>query len=557
VARRRKTWRFRLNDATTLEVSAAEGLTEKQVRRRGRFSLILGTLVAAAMVVTVAYADNLITQDLVTDGNATATRLGGGNAEVYVAQTGGACDANGDRINVTSNQSWLTIASPGYVNVTGCGPGNAQSIAYSVTSAAPLGGVATLTGSEHVNDTQINTGPNSDFDVTVVPRAPSSLGSPSKTASSIDLSWTASPDATDITDYELQRSTDGGSSWSSLTNPAKTDTTYTDSVLDPGTEYCYQLRASFQSGGVGNLFSAFAASLCVTTDLATPADTTAPDIQYTLNPASADGANGWYKSNVTLTWTVTENESQSSLVKTGCDDQNITADQQETTYSCSATSDGGSAGPVSVTIKRDATIPTVSVTGFTDGQVFVKGVDTLPTAGCSRSDATSGIDASGSTGPTVTAGGLTVNGVGSVTYTCYAKDNAGNLANASATYQVNYGGLSGILQPINPENSSVFSRGKAVPVKFQLGGDEYTGFNFSGWTLKQQQTACTIDGDPVGGELEPVVENPSNSFRYDAAADQYIYNANFKSMAVGTCWKVVVTLDSGQKLNSAVFKLQK
>src|ERR671924_213919 len=89
-------------------------------------------------------------------------------------------------------------------------------------------------------------------------------------------------------------------------------------------------------------------------------DTTPPVIGYTLNPALPDGSNDWYRSDVTLTWTVTENESPSSLVKTGCVDQNITSDQLPVTYSCSATSDGGSAGPVNVTIKRDATAPNIS-----------------------------------------------------------------------------------------------------------------------------------------------------------------------------------------------------
>jgi hypothetical protein len=91
-----------------------------------------------------------------------------------------------------------------------------------------------------------------------------------------------------------------------------------------------------------------------------PADTTAPSISYVLNPASPDGNNGWYKSDVTLTWTVSEPQSPASLVKTGCVDQSVTADQAETTYSCSATSAGGSAGPVEVKIKRDATEPTIS-----------------------------------------------------------------------------------------------------------------------------------------------------------------------------------------------------
>jgi hypothetical protein len=92
-----------------------------------------------------------------------------------------------------------------------------------------------------------------------------------------------------------------------------------------------------------------------------PSDTTAPIIDYTLTPGSPDGANGWYKSDVALTWNVTDSES--SVTKTGCVNQNITADQAETTYSCSATSDGGSAGPVEVKIKRDGTAPVITDAG--------------------------------------------------------------------------------------------------------------------------------------------------------------------------------------------------
>jgi hypothetical protein len=92
-------------------------------------------------------------------------------------------------------------------------------------------------------------------------------------------------------------------------------------------------------------------------------DPSAPSIGYTLNPASPDGNNGWYKSDVTLTWNVSEPESPNSLQKTGCVDQNITADQAETTYSCSATSAGGSAGPVEVKIKRDGSAPDITDAG--------------------------------------------------------------------------------------------------------------------------------------------------------------------------------------------------
>jgi len=87
-------------------------------------------------------------------------------------------------------------------------------------------------------------------------------------------------------------------------------------------------------------------------------DTTPPVITPTVTGTL--GLNGWYTSDVTLTWSVVEPQTPGSLATTGCTDQAITTDQAATTYSCSATSLGGAAGPVTVTIKRDATPPTIA-----------------------------------------------------------------------------------------------------------------------------------------------------------------------------------------------------
>lgn len=89
-------------------------------------------------------------------------------------------------------------------------------------------------------------------------------------------------------------------------------------------------------------------------------DPSAPEIGYTLSPVVPDGLDGWYRDSVALTWDVREPQSPASLQKAGCVDQLITADQHATTYSCSATSSGGSTGPVQVTIKRDGNGPVVS-----------------------------------------------------------------------------------------------------------------------------------------------------------------------------------------------------
>jgi len=157
-----------------------------------------------------------------------------------------------------------------------------------------------------------------------------------------------------------------------------------------------------------------------------PTDSTPPAI--TPMVSGTKGNNDWYTSDVTLTWTVNEPESLASLVKIGCDYQNITADQSEKTYSCLATSDGGSAGPVKVAIKRDATLPEVTVTGVMNGATYPLG--SVPEAGCNTTDATSYVNTSAS---------LSLSGgpVGSIIATCSgASDNAGNKNQASVTYTV-------------------------------------------------------------------------------------------------------------------------
>jgi hypothetical protein len=88
-----------------------------------------------------------------------------------------------------------------------------------------------------------------------------------------------------------------------------------------------------------------------------PHDTTPPLVTPLVVPASPDGDSSWYVSDVTLVWSVADSESPFTTV--GCVDRLVNADQDATTYSCTATSSGGTTGPVEVTIRRDATVPTI------------------------------------------------------------------------------------------------------------------------------------------------------------------------------------------------------
>jgi hypothetical protein len=120
---------------------------------------------------------------------------------------------------------------------------------------------------------------------------------------------------------------------------------------------------------------------------APPSDTTAPVI--TPNISGTLGNNGWYVSDVTVSWTVTDNESSISS-NSGCDSTTINVDTAGTTLTCTATSAGGTETK-SVTIKRDATPPTASVTPTPAANTFGWN-NTNVTVSFSGSDGLSGID---------------------------------------------------------------------------------------------------------------------------------------------------------------------
>jgi hypothetical protein len=87
-----------------------------------------------------------------------------------------------------------------------------------------------------------------------------------------------------------------------------------------------------------------------------PPDSTPPVV--TPNVSGTLGNNGWYIGNVTVSWTVTDNESAVGTT-TGCGTTVISTDTAGQTLTCTATSAGGTASN-SVTVKRDVTPPSIT-----------------------------------------------------------------------------------------------------------------------------------------------------------------------------------------------------
>src|SRR5262245_38580483 len=161
----------------------------------------------------------------------------------------------------------------------------------------------------------------------------------------------------------------------SSSGSAVTDASGVASVLLIVPQSATSLVASFAGDAAYN-----PVSTSVGFSVAGACDATGPAISAILGGTM--GANGWYTSDVTVTWAVTDGESAVTSLS-GCEPSQILSDTGGTTLTCVATSAGGTSS-ASVTIKRDASPPlaVLAVTSGTPGSNgwFVSDV-TLSTSG--------------------------------------------------------------------------------------------------------------------------------------------------------------------------------
>jgi hypothetical protein len=276
---------------------------------------------------------------------------------------------------------------------------------------------------------------------------------------------------------------------------------------------------------------------------AAPQDTTAPVI--TSDIQGIKGAEGWYTSDVALSWSVADPDSAISA-KDGCNDVAITSDQEAQTYTCTATSAGGT-DSTSVTIKRDATPPVVALTGdLLNGSSYYFGfVPTAPT--CEASDVTSGLSSE-----------CTVVGyrsqVGSQTVTAKAQDVAGNRNHAEHTYTVLPWDLKGFNRPVDMGRVlNTVKAGSTVPFKFEVfaGNTELTDPAVVESFSRQEVSCASLDA--TGTDAIEITTTGGTSLRYDATGGQFVQN--WKTPAEpGSCYKVTMETQDGSAL-VAIFKL--
>ena len=159
-------------------------------------------------------------------------------------------------------------------------------------------------------------------------------------------------------------------------------------------------------------------------------DTTPPMVMGWA--AGPEGLNGWFVGDVTITWGAFDPESP--ITSAPCATVVVSADTAGTTYTCTATSNGGAA-TATVTVRRDTTPPVLMVTSPTAQQLVPLAGVLTSTFACA--DSTSGVFDCGGAAPTGQL--LDTSTPGWHTFAASATDAAGNFTAVTREYVVSAG----------------------------------------------------------------------------------------------------------------------
>jgi hypothetical protein len=279
-------------------------------------------------------------------------------------------------------------------------------------------------------------------------------------------------------------------------------------------------------------------------------DKTQPTISGT--PTTLANANNWYKNDVIIAWTTSD---ELSGIDPATDPADSTISTEGTdlfaTESVSDLAGNSNTADSSPKVNIDKTLPDVSlVDGPADGESYYFGsVPAVPT--CSASDALSGLDGSCSISGYSTA-------VGSHTVTATATDKAGNTNSDTASYTVLAWTLKGFYQPVDMDTLTkvmvnIVKGGSTVPLKFEIfaGPTELTATTYGTPSapvgiFSAKKVAC--DSSDTPDEIE-VYTTGGTVFRYDGTSGQYIYNWQVPKGA-GICYDTTFTAADGSMLTA-------
>ena len=174
---------------------------------------------------------------------------------------------------------------------------------------------------------------------------------------------------------------------------------------------------------------------------------------------------GWYDGNVTVRWTVTDD--QATKIPAPPDTVVSTEGADVTATSAKACDKRGNCSTGTLQhLKIDKTPPAVSIEGPADGARYTLGA--VPARRCAAPDPGGAGVPDGSCDVTVSGG--TSAGVGTMTATATATDRAGNVKRTAVTYTVVYD-AGGLVSPAAGSKLKVFKQGSTVVVRLKIRDD--------------------------------------------------------------------------------------
>jgi hypothetical protein len=529
--------------------------TPKQVRRRGRWTLVIGTILAALAVGAVAYADNVSntldnTLDPALENMALTVGGPNGSTTFYLAATTGddaksGCNLTGPGsqlvANVSSSNTSVATVGSSTVTVTACGTFAAGPYSAPLTVHPVAAGTATITLTFNTVTTTSAATSSSDY-------------------SFAGASFTVNVTASDATAPSISYSqTPNGSDGWFKTAPATVTVTATDPDDNVASIDCTLDGSPVSLSNTSGIGTSMTASgdvstsadgnhtvSCTATDsngnTTSPAqttslklDTVAPSITDTGFVSGTAGSNGWYVSAVENGFSASDATSGLADCATTFNKSSGGAEGSAVTIAsgpCSDNAGNTNPGIGSAAYMVDLTDPTVTCNP--ENPTF-----TLNQAGAQVSaDVTDSVSGPASS-PVTAAADTSSIGSHSVNLTGY--DNAGRSATTACYYSVIYD-FAGFFQPVdNPPVCNKVKAGQAIPVKFSLSGNQGLDIFEAGYPKSQPGTCA---GSPTDA-LEETMTAGNSSLSYDATADQYIYVWKTDKAWAGTARLLTVMLIDG------------
>ena len=146
--------------------------------------------------------------------------------------------------------------------------------------------------------------------------------------------------------------------------------------------------------------------------------------------------------------------------------------------------------------------------------------------------------------------------MGTKTATAPAGTSVDDVGNGSPVAECTYSVIylwTGFFQPVDNTNLNVTKAGSAIPVKFNLGGNQGLAIFAANYPSSSQVNCDAITEDQ--DTIEETVNAGGSSLTYDNTAAQYIYVWKTDKSWAGKCRRLDVKLNDGTT-HSAFFKFK-